>query len=210
MPELTLARLPTRIQARITPDFASGCWWWDGPLHHGYGSTYFARRNWRVHRLTYFLLIGEIPEGKELDHLCRVRHCVNPAHLEPVTQVENTLRGVGVTAVNARKTSCVHGHAEDGWRVRKDRVGRDCRQCNIDRLRGQRTASRLGQRSGEEGGVRVTCDGHTWNCRFDKPRSGPAWRCGYCLRGLLGPYPEVGAACRVCGALVVDAGGRRE
>ncbi len=56
------------------------------------------------------MVVGQIPSGLTLDHLCRVRNCVNPAHLEPVTHRENTLRGDGVTAINARKTSCHRGH----------------------------------------------------------------------------------------------------
>lgn len=99
-------------KVRINPE--TGCWEWAGAkLDGGY-----ARLSWpkngkaghiRAHRLAYEQFVGPIPEGKVLDHLCRVRHCVNPAHLEPVTIVENIMRG-DRTPPNSRKTHCKHGH----------------------------------------------------------------------------------------------------
>ena len=88
------------------------CWVWKGaPIKNGYGQ--YRRKGTRscyVHRLVYEALVGPIPEGKFLDHLCRNRLCVNPGHLEIVTNRENVLRGVGPTAVNAQKTHCKRGH----------------------------------------------------------------------------------------------------
>lgn len=69
------------------------CWLWSGALHNGYGGFFADGQRWRVHRWSYEFLVGPIPEGLHLDHLCRVRHCVNPAHLEPVTNQENIRRG---------------------------------------------------------------------------------------------------------------------
>lgn len=70
-----------------------GCWLWTGPLYsNGYGEFNFDGRNRRAHRFAYDRLVGPIPDGLELDHLCRVRRCVNPAHLEPVTHEENVRR----------------------------------------------------------------------------------------------------------------------
>lgn len=87
------------------------CWVWTATrLSSGYGSFRFDGRSLRAHRVAYELAVGPIPAGLYLDHLCRNRPCVNTAHLEPVTNQENTLRGYGAPAVNARKTHCQHGH----------------------------------------------------------------------------------------------------
>jgi hypothetical protein len=90
------------------------CWLWTGARNQaGYGKL---RRGGRVgkiilaHRFAYEALIGPIPCGLVIDHICRVLRCVNPAHMEPVTDRENVRRGVGPTATNARKTYCKYGH----------------------------------------------------------------------------------------------------
>lgn len=72
------------------------CWLWEGPtIHDGYGKFEIGRnKHWRAHRFTYSVLVGPIPTGLALDHLCRVRNCVNPDHLEPVTNAENIRRGI--------------------------------------------------------------------------------------------------------------------
>jgi len=88
-----------------------------------------------AHRAVYEALVGPIPKGLSLDHLCRNRACVNPEHLEPVSLVENVMRGVSPHAVNARKTHCAHGHAftaENTYMVRGERV---CRACGRERSR---------------------------------------------------------------------------
>ena len=86
-----------------------------------------------AHRVSYEALVGPIPKDLCIDHLCRVRNCVNPAHLEPVTVRENILRGNGPTAVNARKAFCKRGHPLFGENLyRKVRNGwpaRECRAC---------------------------------------------------------------------------------
>lgn len=74
-------------------DITGFCWLWRGKLNDkGYGRTSFKGRSTGAHRKAYELLVGPIPEGLTLDHICRIRHCVNPDHLEPVTQAENTQR----------------------------------------------------------------------------------------------------------------------
>lgn len=88
-----------------------GCWLWTGPLEKtGYARMWHKGRNEFAHRFAYTQFVGQIPDAMQLDHLCRVRHCVNPAHVEPVTPRENTLRGTGPSAVNAQRTHCINGH----------------------------------------------------------------------------------------------------
>lgn len=119
------------------------CWLWKGAkTSGGYGQLFkkkIAGRSWKyvAHRLSYEMHIGPIPEGLQLDHLCRVHACVNPAHLEPVTQKENGLRGISIFAENARKTHCSKGHPYSGENLVKRQKGRQCRTCNreYDRLK---------------------------------------------------------------------------
>lgn len=92
-------------------DKTASCWLWQGALYRsGYGAFRYNGQMRVAHRFAYELLRGEIPDGLTLDHLCRVRACVRPDHLEPVTNRENVLRGVGPTATNAAKTHCDNGH----------------------------------------------------------------------------------------------------
>lgn len=108
------------------------CWLWRGYIApNGYGQIGMSnpRRVEYAHRAAYELLVGPIPEGMQLDHLCRTRACVRPDHLEPVTQRENLLRGEGVTAAHARKTHCPKGHEYDA--VHDGR--RACRTCARER-----------------------------------------------------------------------------
>lgn len=80
---------------RVDKDGPGGCWIWTGSVEgKGYGHPTIAGKKHPAHRLAYELLVGPVPEGLHLDHLCRVRRCVNPEHLEPVTSRENSLRGV--------------------------------------------------------------------------------------------------------------------
>jgi hypothetical protein len=93
-------------------------------------------RTWAAHRAAYTLLVAPIPDGLTIDHLCRNTSCVNPAHLEPVTQRENGLRGTSPAAVNARKVECVNGHPLSGDNLHIGTDGsRRCRICNRNKGR---------------------------------------------------------------------------
>ena len=113
---MSVASLPRHIQQAIKVD-ESGCWLWQRSLNRdGYGWTSLNDKTYQAHRLVYRLLVREPAEGMVLDHLCRVRHCVNPAHLDEVTNAENLRRG----------------DTPAGWEV--------CQQCGSEfsMLRGQR------------------------------------------------------------------------
>ena len=129
--EIAAARFWGRVNKTST------CWLWTGPTDQdGYGLVSIQNKSRRVHRLAYEMLVGPIPEGLTLDHLCRTPSCVNPAHLEPVTSRVNTLRGFNPPAINARKTHCKRGHAytpENTMLLTKGR--RFCRECHRQQTR---------------------------------------------------------------------------
>lgn len=112
------------------------CWLFVGSKdQYGYGTVHVKEnglwRRKRAHRVSYESFVGEIPEGLVLDHLCRVTSCINPDHLEPVTSVENTMRGEGPMAKNARKTHCPQGHEYNEENLSKCVTpGRRCKPCN--------------------------------------------------------------------------------
>lgn len=82
-----------------------------------------------AHIVSWQNVNGPVPEGLQLDHLCRVRNCVNPDHLEPVTQKVNILRGDSFSARKSRQTHCIHGHEFTAGNTYDDRGGRKCRTC---------------------------------------------------------------------------------
>ena len=128
-------RLPPRFWAWVLVEphdqLPSECWTWLGPRDPaGYGQTPHEGDMFKAHRLAWLVLVGPIKKGFHLDHLCRNRACVRPAHLDPVPQRENTLRGIGPAADNARKTHCPYGHPLSGPNLRITKRGnRECIEC---------------------------------------------------------------------------------
>lgn len=111
-------------------DKTGDCWLWTAMLNTGgYGLIRVARKMVFAHRLAFEMVRGPIPDGLFLDHLCRVRHCVNPDHLEVVTMRENVLRGIGPTAKQAAQSHCLRGHPFEGENLRIYRGKRICRAC---------------------------------------------------------------------------------
>jgi len=136
--------LPSRIRTKITVH-PSGCWYWMASRDRGgYGYAAWGGRMRQAHRVTFELLVGLIPEGLQIDHLCRNPPCVNPDHLEPVTPRENTMRGNTDARRKSEQTHCVNGHefTLDNIYTRPSRPGtRECRTCN------KRTQRRRNQES---------------------------------------------------------------
>jgi len=111
------------------------CWPWPGAKNaKGYGIRPFKvngrQTSTTAHRVVWERVVGPIAVGLQLDHLCRNRECCNPSHLEPVTPLENSLRGDTVMAHNTRKTACSNGHALEGDNLHLSPEGwRVCRTC---------------------------------------------------------------------------------
>lgn len=130
-----------RFNFSYSPEPMSGCWIWmlsldkDGYAQMHIGSrTDGSRKTIHAYRFSYEMHNGEIPNGLQIDHKCRLRCCVNPKHLEALTSIENTFRGLGITASNFLKTKCSRGHDLLGenvynYRGPNGRKWRGCKQC---------------------------------------------------------------------------------
>ncbi|MFS2091030.1 HNH endonuclease signature motif containing protein [Paenarthrobacter nicotinovorans] len=113
---------------------SADCWNWTGWLDtHGYGTLHLGRKHHRAHRISFAIHGRKLDQTMVLDHLCRNRRCVNPKHLEQVTNVENVMRGVSGPAINATKTHCKEGHELLGLNLYIDtscaNPKRKCRTC---------------------------------------------------------------------------------
>lgn len=139
-----------RLMSKVVHDPETGCWLWQGTKTlAGYGQMRVAGVRMYTHRISYELNVGPIPAGLELDHLCSVRECCNPDHLDPVTHAVNVARGERPT-----RTHCLHGHEYSGRNLVFNSTNgyRACRQCDIDsqrRKRQREAASRVAITQGE-------------------------------------------------------------
>lgn len=145
-----------RLLKYSIPVTESGCLIWIGYTNeYGYGKiTVNDKAKW-VHRVAYELAKGRIEKGLDIDHLCRVRCCINPDHLEAVTRRVNLLRGNTNTAMHAAKVLCKRGHPLSGANLRIDVKGngisaRQCRACDLIRQR-SRAARKKVVRNGKSG-----------------------------------------------------------
>ncbi len=122
----------------------TSCWEWVRLLYHGYGHFWLNDKSPCAHRVSYEYLYGKIPEGLQLDHLCRNRKCVNPNHLEVVTCRENLRRGEHNNQ-NKGKTHCPQGHeySPENTYIIPSTYGRLCRICQRIQRRQSRQRKKL-------------------------------------------------------------------
>lgn len=131
----------------------NGCWDWTGATKgNGYGSFVYNGRPRCAHRYLYEQHKGPIPEGFQLDHLCRNPLCVNPEHLEAVTPGMNVRRGVSPAAKRATQTHCKNGHPFDEANTYRNKRGwRSCRRCHCLKVVATKSAKRKKARAEREG-----------------------------------------------------------
>lgn len=112
--------------------YETPCWIWQGPINvHGYGRVTLGERRLMAHRCMYEMAKGPIPKGLDIDHLCRVRACVNPDHMEPVTRAENVRRGQSPAMLTVKTNHCQRGHemTPENTIIVKSTGARKCRTC---------------------------------------------------------------------------------
>ncbi len=108
---------------------SESCWEWQGCTSNGYGQINIDRKTTRAHRFIYEYYHGKISSELQIDHLCSNRKCVNPNHLEQVTQQENNLRSMSISGINSRKTHCIRGHKFTDENIYYWKKSRHCRIC---------------------------------------------------------------------------------
>ena len=165
--------IAARLDRLSVPEPMSGCWLWLGAtIWGGYGRIKFGDRHQLAHRVSYEVYTGHpIPAGMTIDHLCRTRSCINPTHLEVVTQQENVLRGQGLAAHHAKKTACVQGHpfSPENTITGKRPSWRVCRQCKLVSDRDYKRRARSLTKP-LDGGV-VKC--HDWAAKVSHRHTSP-------------------------------------
>lgn len=143
--DLPFSLLPLRFWRKVHVA-QNGCWEWIGAqTNRGYGTAWVPNHNPQrasVHRLTYEIFVGPIPDSLELDHLCRNKACANPLHVEAVTHQVNCLRG-DMSGWKATHCPAGHEYAGDNLYIRPDNGGRDCKCCKRERNRRWEARQRL-------------------------------------------------------------------
>lgn len=140
--------LPERFTSKFVVDQSTDCWEWTSKRsNRGYGLFSVEGKYRSIHRYAYEQLVGPIPAGLQIDHLCRNKACCNPAHLEPVTALENMRRG-GAGRYLAEKTHCPRGHPYAGENLAYNKNGgRWCRECNRTKAKDRKRRIKM-ERSG--------------------------------------------------------------
>jgi hypothetical protein len=123
-------------------DASGDCWEWTGRRPGDYGTVWTGSGYLAAHRAVWMLLVGPIPDGLELDHLCKNTPCVNPDHLEPVSHRVNVRRSENFAGQNARKSRCKNGHEFTLENTYPQSDGRGCRACRADACRRYREKAR--------------------------------------------------------------------
>ena len=158
----------SRFLAKISKDEISGCWLWTASIDvGGYGVFGLGLKTFKAHRVAFEHYVGPVSKDLELDHLCKVRNCVNPSHLEPVTKIVNMRRSDvwrKAAEFNTSKTHCKRGHPYSGDNLYLDKTNgkRQCRQC-------RRLADRKSKKSaGRQEAVRAY--GREWMRKYRASR----------------------------------------
>ena len=144
----SLKSLPTKFWQQVDINFSSGCWIWTG-VHFDSGYARYRNKSLssseRAHRVVYETLVGPIPNGLVLDHLCEIKDCVNPMHVEPVTDSENLHRsGITNNSINRAKTHCIKGHefTRENTIIARNGTKRVCRTCQLAAMAAYRERKR--------------------------------------------------------------------
>ena len=167
--------LPERFWAKVDKSGPNGCWIWTAALSRGYGKFGINGGTKSAHRLSYESLVGPIPEGLQLDHLCRTPACVNPDHLEAVTGRVNILRSTSPAALHAVKTHCPQGHPYDEQNTSHYRGLRYCDTCRkAHSMRSKERHAAAVQADPNDSRHGTLTAYASYGCRCDRCRA--AWR----------------------------------
>lgn len=134
-----------RFWAKVDGGDVTTCWVWGATTSNGYGKFRGEAGLVNAHKWAYEAMIGPVPDGLHLDHLCRVRACVNPWHLDPVTPLVNVRRS---PITHGNETHCPEGHPYAGENLRRYAGRRYCRTCSIKRSREWHARHKAGERAG--------------------------------------------------------------